>query len=229
MRSIFILVILTTVSLAGWGVCGTASAAYLGPTPYLGFADSPFAGQPFQYFHLETFDDGALNTPGVAANPGWIIATAGALTDSVDANGQSYYSGQTQSSLTLTFDAASLGGLFPTAVGIVWTDVGNLVSGGLGVGDVTFSAVDGMGAPLGAFGPFTLGDGTALSNSAEDRFLGVTSATGVSSITISMPNSIDWEVDHLQYGAIPEPGLGWLLVGGALMCGGWQLRRMTAC
>jgi len=39
-------------------------AGILGPTAYLQFSDSPFAGQIFSgYFHLENFETGALLQP----------------------------------------------------------------------------------------------------------------------------------------------------------------------
>ena len=36
-----------------------AAQTFLGPTPYLGAADSPFTGLAFSYFHRETWEDGA--------------------------------------------------------------------------------------------------------------------------------------------------------------------------
>jgi hypothetical protein len=191
-----------------------AAAQFLGPTPYLSSADSPLLGGSYTYFHLEDFEDAALNTSGVAASAGWSVVGPGGFTDSVDSDdgtldnsgaaGHSFFSNNTQSSLTLTFSAAALGGNLPTHVGIVWTDVGSATPT-LGVGAVTFSALDAEGNALGSFGPFTLGDGTALSATSEDRFFGVVHAGGISSLTISMDNSVDWEVDHLQYGFVPAP------------------------
>lgn len=198
-----------------------ASAGLLAPTPYQSFAgDSPFSGTTFAYFHLEDFEDGALNTPGVSADFG-VIAQPGSATDSVDADdglidgsglaGHSYYSNFESASITFTFDAAALGGNLPTHVGVVWTDVGRGTA--LAIDDVTFSAVDGAGVSLGTIGPFTLGDGNVLGGTLEDRFFGVTSANGIRGITLTMANSTDWELDHLQYGfvsprvdAVPEPG-----------------------
>jgi hypothetical protein len=49
------------------------NAAYLSPSPYLGFSDSPFKGGAFRYFHLEDFEDGALNTRGVWAPVGFAL------------------------------------------------------------------------------------------------------------------------------------------------------------
>jgi hypothetical protein len=69
---------------------------------------------------------------------------------------------------------------------------------------------------LATIGPVTLGDGFATGGTEEDRFFGVSSLGGIESIRISMPMSVDWEVDHLQYGIIPSPGT---LLDGALAMG----------
>lgn len=222
---------------------GRARADLLGPTPYLSFNDSPFVGQVFDYFHLEDFEGGALATPGASATSGWTVGNPGALTDSVDADdgvidgsgvaGHSFYSGFTNSTLTITFDATALGGKLPTHAGIVWTDVGQVLSGDFAVGGVLFSAIDGNGNSIGSIGPFTLGDGSAAGETAEDRFFGAISSLGIKSITISMDNSLDWEVDHLQYGfssplAIPEPS-SLLLTAIGLLTGGvwWRQSRVS--
>ncbi len=44
----------------------TAGVTFLGPTPDLSAADSPF--DLSSNFYLEDFEDGALNTPGVSGN-----------------------------------------------------------------------------------------------------------------------------------------------------------------
>jgi hypothetical protein len=220
---------LRAASLAILGIAAAtpyAKPAFLGPTPYLSFADSPFNGGSFGYFFLETFEDGLLNTPGVSASSG-SVTSPGPLTDSVDGDdgaidgsgiaGHSYIS-NSSTSLTFTFNAAALGGKLPTSVGIVWTDVGTVTSGTFGFGPVSFSATDQNGASLGSIGPFTLGDGAINGGTAEDRFFGVTNAGGISSITITTANSTDWEVDHLQYGAsapVPEPSSLALLAASA--------------
>jgi hypothetical protein len=51
-----------------------ARAGLTTPSPYLSFVDSPFAGGIYQYFYLEDFEDGALNTPGVSASGGFVLA-----------------------------------------------------------------------------------------------------------------------------------------------------------
>jgi WD40-like Beta Propeller Repeat len=189
---------------------------FQGPTPYLSFADSPFNAAGFKYFYLETFEDGAFNVPGATPSAGWVIGNPGAFTDSVDgddgsingsgAGGHSYYSGGTQTNLTIYFNAAALGGHLPTHAGIVWTDVGIVTSGTTGYGNVIFTARDANGVSLGTQVANNLGDGVGSAATAEDRFFGVVNAGGISSISISMANSKDWEVDHLQYGYLDSAG-----------------------
>ncbi len=204
----------------------TANASLIGPTPYLSSADSPFAGTFFNYFHLENFEDGLLNTPGVSASSGMVLSAAG-LTDSVDGDdgaidgygtaGHSWYS--TTSSMTFTFSASELG-VLPTHAGLVWTDVG-FASVQNGYDSVIFEAFDGANNSLGIIGPSAVGDGLFRGQTAEDRFFGVTSVGGIGSIRITSLYSTDWEMDHLQYGfaplaqtAVPEPAtLALLAVG----------------
>lgn len=204
---------------AALGASAPASAQLLGPTPYLSFADSPFDGGSFSYFHLEDFQDGALNTPGLSASGG-IVTSGNDSVESAPNGAQSYYSGGQLTVLTFTFSAAALGTL-PTHAGLVWTDVG-FSAPTLGFGEVFFEAFDASSASLGVIGPFLLGDGSASPSKPEDRFFGVTNAAGISAIRISMPGSGDWELDHVQYGlvvassAAPEPGTVALLGLGLL-------------
>lgn len=197
-----------------------AQAVYVGPLPYTSAADSPFTGT-FAYAHLETFEDGALNTPGVTASGGTVTSPSGA-TDSVDGDdgvidgsgnsGRSWYTSLGQRSLRFAFNPGVLGA-YPTHAGVVWTDVGH-TDGALGVGVVEFEAWDAANVSLGTFGPFTLGDGDFRGQTAEDRFFGAVHLGGISAIEIRMPGSGDWEVDHLQYAAVPEP-TSMLVLGGA--------------
>ena len=188
------------VSTAGW------TQTFIGPTPYLSKNDSPFltsvnAGTTF----LETFESGALTTPGVTISGGSVIGPGG-LTDSVDAddgaidgsgtNGHSVFGAGTPG-ITFTFDATVLGHL-PTQVGIVWTD---------GAGTTLFEAFGPGGVPLGQIGPVAIADGSVSGTTGEDNFFGVANPGGISAIRISNTSG-GIEVDHLQYGfygAAPPP------------------------
>lgn len=207
------------------GQAYAAAATFITSDPYAQFSDSPFAaiatGNP--NFYLETFEDGALNTPGVSASAGF-VASPSVFTDSVDADdgvldgtgnsGHSWYSGGAASSMSFAFDGGALGQL-PTHVGIVWTDVGNVPALPLGFDSITFRAFDQNDVLLGEIALNDLGDGVASGGgSAEDRFLAAIFDGGIARISItSLNGSGDWEVDHLQYGiaAVPVPSGGWLL------------------
>jgi hypothetical protein len=194
-----------------------AGALFIGPSSYLSFTNGFFSTNGFDYFHLETLEDGALNTPGITPGVGWLVANPGNLTDSVDGddgsvdgsgtNGRSLYSTGSQTNFTVTFNAASLGGHLPTHAGIVCTDIGDVFFGQLGFGNVIFSARNSNGEPLGSIVATNFGNGSVAGNgvnaTSEDRFFGVINPGGISSISITAENSQDWEVDHLQYGYVP--------------------------
>ncbi|MHB9072310.1 MAG: VPLPA-CTERM sorting domain-containing protein [Desulfobaccales bacterium] len=199
-------------------VAAPASAAsLLGPTPYLSFADSPFAGLGLANFQLETFEDNLLNTPGVSANFGAPFGPAGNA-DSVDADdgsidgsgtgGHSFFSGSGATGIIFAFDAAALGGSLPTHAGIVWTD---------GAGDTSFEAFGPGLVSLGTIGPVAIADGSFFGTTAEDRFFGVSDPGGILAIKISNTAG-GIEVDHLQYGnaaaVVPLPASVWLLGSG---------------
>jgi hypothetical protein len=205
----------------------TSAASLLGPTPYLSFADGPFAGLGLANFQLETFEDNLLNTPGVSANFGAPFPPGG-ITDSVDADdgsvdgsgtgGHSFFSGSGATGIIFTFDAAALGGSLPTNAGIVWTD---------GSGTTLFEAFGPGLVSLGTVGPVAIADGTFGGTTAEDRFFGVSDPGGILAIKISNTAG-GIEVDHLQYGnaaaVVPLPGAVWLLGSGLLGLVGWRRR-----
>lgn len=217
------LVTLTSVATLAVAAQAFAGATTLGPTPYLSFSDSPFAPLTFQQFHLENLEDGSLNTLGLSASTGTVLAP-GALTDSVDGDdgaidglgtaGHSWFSNFATNSIVFTFDPLALGGL-PTHVGIVWTDVG-ITDDAIGVADVIFEVFGPGGVSIATVGPDFLGDGSSSGQTAEDRFYGAIDLDGIEAISITIPSSTDWEVDHIQYGIIPEPLTALLLVAGAL-------------
>jgi hypothetical protein len=217
-----------------------AYASILGPTPYLSFSDSPFAQTDFHYFYLEDFEDGLLNVPGVEASAGTVLTT-GVLRDSVDADdglidgsGTSGYSYYTSGSTTIsfTFDANLLGFL-PNHVGVVLTDIGFLLdengsqTSTIGGGKVVFEAFGPLGESLGSVGPVVLTDSLANGGTEEDRFFGAIYHEGISKISLTVLDSNDWELDHLQYGyAAPEQSslLIWI-VGISVVLG----RRRSVC
>lgn len=212
-----------------------ADAIFYGPTPYLQSSDSPFSSVGSSYFYLETFEDGLVNTLGLTVSGG--IAIMGEYVDSVDgddgvidgngsATGHSLWSNFTETVLTFNFDVDLLGAL-PTYAGLVWTDFG-YNSPTPYYGPVTLEAFGGSGQSLGSTGPFILGDGMDMGQTAEDRFFGVFDPLGISSIRMTT-NTTDWEVDHVQYGrqitTVPEPST--LLLMGLAIVGlsGRRLRR----
>ena len=144
------LVLLSLTSLSSLSLAAVAQK--IGPSPYLSFADSPFAATNFSsgYFYLENFESGILQTPGVTATGGSVYGPA-FNADSVDAddgvidgagtNGHAYL-GDGVTGIHFNFSASTLGAL-PTHVGIVWTD-------GSTFNDVTFEAFDASNNSLGA-------------------------------------------------------------------------------
>jgi hypothetical protein len=203
-------------------------ADFRGPLPYLSFSDSPFCGLTFDYFYLEDFKDGILNTPGVTASQG-VVSDRTVYTDSVDADdglmnnngnvGGSFFIANNLG-VTFTFSDTVLG-RYPTHAGIVWTDS----DFPRGATYVNLEAFDSSGSSLGALGRSRVGDGSVTGTTAEDRFLGVFNNTGISAIRI-YNDATQMEVDHLQYGceAVPLPG-AFFLGGIGLTFAGWLRRR----
>lgn len=185
----------------------------VGPSPYLGAGDSPWNPSQFSFFHLENMEDGALNTPGVSASAGSVFAPSG-ITDSVDEDdgtingsgtlGRSFFAGIGSTGISFIFDASILGAL-PTHAGVVWTD---------GAGTITFEAFDANNVSLGTLSG-NHADGSFGGTTAEDRFYGWENAAGISRIHIRN-SSGGIEVDHLQYGVVPEPATLTVLGAGLL-------------
>ncbi|MCW5626110.1 MAG: PEP-CTERM sorting domain-containing protein [Burkholderiales bacterium] len=209
----------------------SGAATYYGPVnPYVSFDDSPLSFVGGQY-RLETWDSNSVGTGGYTITGKAEVHAPGIYTDSVDGDdgaidgfgtqGHSLY--VSSNDLTIDFDAiwGEQGDELPTAVGIVWTDVGFVNDTTVGYGPLTFVAY-GPSGQLVSDGVRSIGDGKVTGETGEDTFFGLYHEGGISRIVISMPTSVDWEVDHLQFGvAVPEPstyalmGLGLLGVAAA--------------
>jgi hypothetical protein len=218
-----------------FAVASPALGRSIGPSGYFSAADSPFAGGAYSYFHLENFEDGLLNTPGVIGVGGTVIGPPRLNVDSVDGDdgtvdgsgslGRSYFNTLGATGVGFTFDAAVLGTL-PTDVGLVWTD-------GQPSTTVTFEAFDALGVSLGTLVATGVGDANNIGGTAEDRFFGWRNGGGISRIHMKSvgPSLIGGiEVDHLQYGVavavVPLPAAVW--PGLAMLGGIWTyltLRR----
>jgi hypothetical protein len=162
--------------------------------------ESPFAGVRFSsYFHLENWEDGALNTPGATASSTQLSSSFGpSLIDSIDCDDGAtdgtcvdcealWASGTVE----VTFDGTALGGL-PTHTGLVWTD------GGFGA-DVTITAFDASDQPVDTRTVSGIGDNSNSGTVAEDRFFGIVHMAGIRRIVV-VNSSGGVEIDHLQYG-----------------------------
>ncbi|MBI5802249.1 MAG: PD40 domain-containing protein [Verrucomicrobia bacterium] len=182
-----------------------------GTTPYLSRTNSPFfAGILSGAFTLETFERGNSSIAGVTASAGR-VAESGAFTDSVDADdgavdgngnaGRSYLVTETNT-VTFTFNPLLLGRL-PTKVGIVISDTFTA--------NTRMEAFNAGGASLGIIGPLQIGDNLFTGQTAEDRFIGVEFAGGISALRVFYPQP-DFELDHLQFD-VPTTDLALSLTG----------------
>ena len=187
----------------------SSATIYTPNTSYLSIDDSPFPDLDLSSFYLEDFEDGALDALGLSISGG-ILRPAGNTTDSVDGddgvigssgrNGHSWHSNGADR-LTLSFDAAALGGRLPTHVGFAFTDIGQ-------PDEVSVIAYDGSGAIVGNIEPTLFGDIYNTGETAEDRFFGISHEDGISRFTISTPQT-GWEIDHIQYGMRDRTLIPW--------------------
>lgn len=174
-----------------------------GPSKYLSFKDSPFfeISKNSQYFYLEDFEDGALNTLGAKVNNGQVL-DPGEYTDSVDIDGDGFTDGDGSTGhslwsdgsyiLTFSFDETKLGGL-PTFAGIVFTDASYSND------DIHFEAYGPDGNVIDRIDLKDAGDNSNKGTTGEDRFFGIISDSGIKGIKLESTRA-NFEVDHLQYG-----------------------------
>jgi len=205
------------LTLSAFATVAAASAQFITYGSYSQASDSPLYS--LSGFQFEDFEDGQVNTPGISLSGGGILAGSGpGLVDSVDGDdgtvdggnsfGRSWYSAG-NNFITVSFAPGA------KSAGVVLTDVGftdNLFC----IGDYTVSGYDGLGNLISTYTD-TFGDGAANGASAEDIFLGYSSALDVSKIVIGFNGSSDWELDHVQYAtqAVPEPMSMLALAAGA--------------
>lgn len=168
-------------------------------------------------------DDGAIDGSGTA---GHSLQPGGAVYTSTGFNFNARY-------IAGSFNGAVLGAL-PTHAGLVWTDATWIdgpptsslltlyVLGAPGSGEGNLIDDDGdfvtdePGEPLLQFGSSLnpLGDGASNGGTAEDRFLGFSDLGGISEVGVVVPvfigtgNPPVLEIDHVQYGLVPEPSAG---------------------
>jgi hypothetical protein len=174
-------------------------ATMVGPTPYLQASDSPWASTPFEMFVLEDFEDQTLPDGVMVTTFRWSSSFSLAIVDSVDGDDGDPTNGTcnpceamwSSAPITFTFDPAVLGGL-PTHVGLVMTDASSADL------MVTLSATSACASLGDVSSSIAFGDGSIAGETAEDRFIGVESPAGITSVTVSAVGA--FEVDHLQFG-----------------------------
>jgi hypothetical protein len=251
MRLLAALLLFLTVADAA-----SAAVVFLGPTPYLSKADSPFpvdGSNP--NFYLEDFEDGELNTPGIyqPLQPPFgtifhgVVVPPSEGTDSVDGDdglidgwgreGHSLRSNyeividtiprSQHFSVTFEFDHAVLGE-FPTAFGIVWTDGPHNSAFGI---HITTPQGDSFWSDISR----GVGDTERFGATDEDFFVGVLATEGIARVILrgsyvgEAPSAFAFEIDHLQYGyaAIPEPASALTaLLALSLVVGGGRLVKV---
>lgn len=191
-----------------------ANATLVGPIPYRCFADYPSVRAAFSAFPLENFEDDVSSESDAIVMPfGASHSSTGNPFDSdignamedAPAAGHTWFA-SSEASLTFTFSTALLGSL-PTDAGLLWTDIG-LANVRSGSDSVLFEAFDAAHNLLGVIGPSSLGDGLFAGQTAEDRFFGVTSPGGITSIRITSLSSTDPDTDDFQRDAMKAGGAG---------------------
>jgi len=223
-----------SVVIAIIGFAGTVQAAstfhFNANQTYLGIASGPFNAMAGSgNLSVENFEDGLVNTVGMSINRGTVRGATNS-TDSVDRDdgnvdglgraGRSFTSGS-HKSISISF--ANQGGNMPQMAGLVWTD-------GRQNSVVVMKAWDRNGNYLG-FLRTRLGDLSRLGQTADDRFLGVTSEDGISRIELRS-NFGGFEVDHVQFAygmvAVPVPPALMMGVAGLLGAVIWRRRFMKS-
>jgi hypothetical protein len=176
-----------------------------GPSTYASFADSPFRGLDFSFFHLETLSPGP-NAPGVGSHGSATTRTFGGL--AVDGNANSF--GDLHPVIFLSFFATANTPL-PTHVGLVWTQGGFPRDPSIGPGDIGVLFLD-TGRRIIAELEAPIPPGHAGSPGI---FFGASDPDGIGGLLMFTPtlSTFGINIDHLQYGrlatrdgaTLPEP------------------------
>lgn len=206
-----------------------SALTFLGPTPYLSAADSPFpVNGSNPNFYLEDFEDGELNTPGIRDDytpywtriigPSYFTASVDGDDGTIDGNGTNGHSLVStfftyfptsprvfQQRFRFSFESIHGTGK-PTAFGFVWTD-GPIDS------TVLIQVFDADGISIQEARFHGLGDSSTVGTTDGHRFFGVIGSHPIESIEITSifverdPNAFrSFQIDHLQYGLlVPEP------------------------
>jgi len=205
-------------SWAGWTclegtVAGNGCPELLGPTPYLWFEDSPFAGLDFGAFYFEDFEDHVMSLTNITLDDqnGMVSSDHPAGPSSIDSvdgdDGDPNDGGCSDCDAWWALGPYGVHVLFqeddqgrlPTHAGVVWTD---------GEGLVSFNAYGNDSSLLGTIGPVAIADGSFNGTTAEDRFFGVICTDGISRVHISNAGG-GMEIDHIQFGYSGTGGLSW--------------------
>ena len=169
--------------------------------------DSPFYefSKNHPDFHMEDFEDGLLDTPGVTVNVGKVYGPS-ETTDSVDEDDgikdgvcidcRSFNVGERNNFLIITFDESKLKGL-PTHAGIVVTD-STYGKGAPKVSQILISVIDSDGYVVHSEIIENLDFGKS-GTANNDVFFGTIYEGGIKQFRIAIDYG-SMEVDHLQYG-----------------------------
>jgi hypothetical protein len=214
-----------------WLSAGAVSraATMFGPVPYLSLDDTPAglfaAGGPVV---TQTFEDatgpwltGFTVDCGSRIGPNSISGGGFPVTDSVDGDdGTIDGSGTLGGSWFCESNDMLIRFLDPVvAAGVAVTD------GDRRLTNVRLEFLGLEGSPIATFDPGRFVDEVYNGTTAEDRFMGVRSPTAaIAAIRVAIDVGTGFEIDHLQFQAIPEPAGGLLGMG----LGGFAGRHRSA-
>ena len=223
--------LLVGLVVAAWPFEARAEVKFLGPTPYLSVADSPFdmSGLGTTFF-FEDFEDGSFDLPLGATSVSFDVRPPSPTTDSVDADDGvidgSGTKGHSLRPLTViveptgtprwnqyffaSFDSNLLG-FSPNAFGLVVTDgVAQSHPTRVNFLRLFVKENDGTTTASPVLNAADFLDDSDTGETTEDRFVGLRTTTAVAEVSIVMSTVSDtfidqFEIDHVQFGyVVPE-------------------------